>query len=120
MDNEKKAGIICIIVGICISLLALPFVEGYSEKKGFFENLIEVGIPIKKGSSPSQSSPKPVKTEGEPGKTFSYHSLIPKKIPFRYFLAVTFIFLYAGFIKIDRSRRRNKEIKNGHQDHKRS
>jgi hypothetical protein len=110
MDREMKMGIIYIIIAIGIPLLALPFVSGYSKDKGFFENLYHIAIVIKK-DKPSDSGAQPADNMEKPkSKIAHFFKLItPKRIPFRFFLVVTLIFLYIGIVRIDSARRKMKE-----------
>jgi hypothetical protein len=102
MDREKKYGILLIVVGFCIPLAALPFIGGFSKDKGFYDNFYKSGIELRKD------------TQGETGvlsapnseKKIDFSRLRPKRIPFRFFLAFTVIFLYMGIVRIDRARRR--------------
>ncbi|OPX92421.1 MAG: hypothetical protein A4E58_03334 [Syntrophorhabdus sp. PtaB.Bin006] len=107
MHREKKIGIIYIVIGICIPLLALPFVSGYSKDKGFMHNFYNVGIKVNiEGWSAPANQPPPI-----PGKqnrrTITYREFVPRLIPLRWFLAATAIFFYMGIIRIERSRRSN-------------
>jgi hypothetical protein len=104
MNQRKKSGIIFIIVGICIPLLALPFVSGYSKELGFFDNFYKIGIQIKKASPPKSGSDPLAHLDGDQGKS-KLSILIPKRIPFRFFLVVTLIFFYIGIVRIAPPRR---------------
>ncbi|OPY75910.1 MAG: hypothetical protein A4E65_03378 [Syntrophorhabdus sp. PtaU1.Bin153] len=105
MHRDKKIGILYIIVGIFIPLMALPFVSGYSSDKGFMHNFYNVGVKI---SNENQATPAADQSPATPAKQsrkkITYRSFIPKLIPLRWFLAVTAIFFYMGIIRIDRSR----------------
>ncbi len=110
MDREKKVGILLIVIGICIPLLTLPFLSGYSKDKGITNNLYLAGIAIKNdkpGNAESQPSGNIETTKSK----FSYvlSKLIPKRIPFRFFLVITLILCYMGIVRIDRSRRKNED-----------
>jgi hypothetical protein len=107
MNRDKKIGVGLIVFGICLPLMALPFISGYSKEKSIFENLYQVGIKIKKENQ-SDTAIEPAGSPGQgSGKHLDFSRLIPKRIPFRFFLAFTLIFLYAGFVKIERSKRRD-------------
>jgi hypothetical protein len=110
MDPEKRSGIILIIVGLLIPLAILPFVSGFSKEKGFFENFYNVGIEITKVSQENVPSEPAVKRDESTGKariTWSY--FIPNRIPLRFILVFTVIFIYMGIIRIDRARRKNSD-----------
>lgn len=107
MDPERRRGILFIVIGFIIPLVALPFVNGFSREKGFYENFYNAGIEIKKNSK--DNAPIQIPNKGEESKTnkkITYSMLIPQRIPFRFFLVPTVILIYMGIIRIDRSRRR--------------
>lgn len=106
MDNQKKAGIVLIIIGICIPLIALPFVSGYDKDKGLWKNFLEVGIKIKKETH-NDTQKLSVKNTGDKGKFIE--KLMPNGIPFRLFFIPMFILIYIAVIKIDWSRPKNKK-----------
>ena len=97
MDRRKKKGIILIVIGICIPLMALPFVSGYSKERGFFDNFYKIGIPIRGDSEVSPEGPVIDGTKEKPSKL---RKLVPKRIPFRFFLVITLVLLYMGIVKI--------------------
>jgi len=106
MDNRKKVGIVLIVVGICIPLIALPFVSGYEKDKGIWKNFLDVGIRIKK------DAPKEVPkiSDGNIGdKKPGLNVTIPVRIPFRLFMVPMFILLYIGIVIIDKARSRTRE-----------
>lgn len=107
MDREKKVGIILILIGICIPLAVFPFVSGYSKDKGIVDIIYKAGVAIRKDKQGGEESPSPI-TLDKPKRKVAFSNLIPKRIPFRFFLAATLILLYMGFIRIDRSRRRTR------------
>jgi len=101
MDKRKKTGIILIIVGLCIPLLALPFVSGYSKDKGIIDNFYKIGIQIRKdteGNAGNEGFANP--NRDITGKSPNFSKLIPKRIPLRFFLVITLIFLYMGIVRI--------------------
>jgi hypothetical protein len=109
MDAEKKQGIILIVIGICIPLIALPFVSGYAKDRGFIDNLYGIGIQLRKGSPEPQPGTQSLPATGNKGpKKIDWNTVMPEKIPFRLFLVFTVILLYLGIIRIDRARRRRK------------
>jgi hypothetical protein len=116
MDPDKKIGILYIFIGICIPLVALPFVSGYSKDKGFMHNFYNVGIKI---SNESQATPPVNQSPATPAKqnrkAITYKAFIPKVIPFRWFFAATAIFFYMGIIRIERSRHAGKPRQNHYQ-----
>jgi len=110
MDREKRLGIIFIIVGLIIPLATLPFVSGFSKDKGFYDNFYNAGVNIRKDMKDDTLSQSQTKTGATNGKTkMTYSMMIPQRIPFRFFLVPTVILIYMGIIRIDRSRRRNRE-----------
>jgi hypothetical protein len=109
MDREKKIGILLIAIGICIPLMAVPFISGYSKDKGILDNLYKVGITIKKDKpGQEEEAPPPISLDKPKDEDFQYSKLVPKRIPFRFFLVITLIFFYMGIVRIDRSRHRPK------------
>jgi hypothetical protein len=103
MNKQKKIGIIFIFIGICIPLIALPFITGWSDEKSLFDNFYEAGIEIKKSNSKTANSSAD-KIVDNKTKKITYSDLMPDKIPFRIFLVITVILVYAGIVKIDRSK----------------
>jgi hypothetical protein len=99
MDHRKKTGIILIAIGLAIPLLALPFVSGWSKDKGFFANFYRIGIQIR-GDKESGPAGEPFAGADTQGKGFKYSKLIPKRIPLRFFLVITLVFLYMGIVRI--------------------
>ena len=51
--------------------------------------------------------------EKQDRKGLDFSRLIPKRIPFRFFLAPSLILFYLGFVKIDASRRKNGNQREG-------
>jgi hypothetical protein len=101
MEHRKKTGIILIIVGICIPLLALPFVSGYSKEKGIIDNFYKIGIQIRKDTEGNAGNEGFANLDRNiMGKRPNFSKLIPKRIPLRFFLVITLIFLYMGVIRI--------------------
>lgn len=109
MDREKKVGIIFIVVGICIPLMVLPFLSGYSKDKKFSENLYWAGIAIRKDKPSATEHQSPGNTQEARRRMSDPSIFIPKRIPFRFFLVITLVLLYMGIIRIDRSRRKKKD-----------
>ncbi len=107
MDAQIKQAVIIIAIGICIPLAALPFVTGFDGSKGITDNFYSVGIPITKGK-PANPAAQGVSESGKPQDTSAPKAIPPVKIPFRFFLAVTVVFLFVAVIKIDRAKRRRK------------
>ncbi len=104
-DREKKAGMLLIAIGICIPLMMLPFLSSSSKEKGIVDYIYKAGIAIKKENPGGEESPSPINFD-KPKAKISFSRIVPKRIPFRFFLAATLILLYMGVIRIDRSRRR--------------
>ena len=110
MDSGKKQGILFILVGMAIPLIILPFVSGLSVDKGLRDMFFNAGIVIRKDAqkTPAVSgTTESVQTGEESRRTYS--SLIPRRIPYRYFFIPMVIFIYIGIVKIDRSRRKERE-----------
>ncbi len=110
MDREIKQAIIIIIIGICIPLAALPFVTGYDKNKGITDNFYSVGIPITKGKPADQAAQGISGQDNAQGASAASKAIPPVKIPFRFFLAVTVVFIFAAIMKIDRAKRRKKNL----------
>lgn len=105
MDKRKKTGIIFIIVGICFPLLALPFVSGYSRDRSFWANLYKIGIPIREDAHSMAGNEPPARVDSSKDNGSRYSILIPKRIPFRFFLVITVLCLYVGIAKLAPPRR---------------
>jgi hypothetical protein len=105
MDRQRRVGIIIIIVGICIPLITLPFLSGYGKDKGIFENLYRVGIELKKNPPGDAGNQSPSNIEKSEHKTPAFSRLIPKRIPFRFFLVITLILFYIGIVRMNASSR---------------
>jgi hypothetical protein len=100
MNPRKRTGIILIIAGLCFPLLALPFVSGYSKEKGIIANFYKIGIQIGKDSEGNAGNEGFGSLDNIKGKSPKYSKLIPKRIPFRFFLVITLILLYMGITRI--------------------
>ncbi len=110
MDNQKKAGITLIVIGICIPLMALPFVSGYEKDKGLWNNYYSIGIKIKKDTQGEGSKIADGSTGDQASKkSFFSDRIIPQRIPFRLFLIPMFILLYIGIVTIDKARSRARK-----------
>ncbi len=110
MSNEKKKGILLIIIGICIPLFALPFVSGFDIHKGFMDNFYNTGIRITKDQSvpaPAVHNSPPVTSKG----SFDFKRMRIEKIPYRLFFVPTFLLIYIGIVLIDRDRKRLSQPK---------
>ena len=105
MDREKKFGIILIIIGICIPLMTLPFLSGYSKDQGILD-LYRAGIALTKDKQVETGTQTPVKIAAPQRKLPSFSKLIPTRIPFRFFLVITVVLLYMGIVRIDASIRK--------------
>lgn len=106
MNKERQLGITYILIGILVPILVLPFISGFSKDKSFNDNFYSAGIEISKDETESVSSSN--KNEKSKGITLELSRLKPKKIPFRFFLVITLIFLYLGIIRIDSTRQTKK------------
>ena len=104
MDQQRKVGLILILIGICIPLITLPFLSGYSSDKGFFDNFYRVGIELRKDKTADSDSHPFEKLERQESKGLDFSRLIPKRIPFRFFFVPSLILFYVGFVKIDAAR----------------
>ena len=105
MDRQKRIGIIIIIVGICLPLITLPFLSGYAKEKGIFENLYRVGIELKRDKQDGAGNSPPANIEKPVAQAPAFLKLIPKRIPFRFFLVITLILFYIGIVKISAASR---------------
>jgi hypothetical protein len=105
MNQRKKSGILWIVIGMCVPLLALPFLSGWSKERGFFENVYKIGIPIKKDVHGMAGNEPLAHVDGGQGGGSKLSILIPKRIPFRFFLVVTLIFFYIGIVRLAPPRR---------------
>ena len=104
MNNEKKKGILLIVIGICIPLFVLPFVSGFDLDKGFMDNYYNTGIRIMKdtGQTPEAKPAAVSKNPLDPRK------MRIEKIPFRFFLAPTVLLIYIGIVLLERARAKRK------------
>jgi hypothetical protein len=109
MDRETKTGIILILIGICVPLITLPFLSGYTKDKGIFANLYQVGIQIKQDKQGDTANPPAENIRKINRTTPNFSKLIPKKIPFRFFLVISVVLFYMGILRIDSSRRKKAE-----------
>ena len=107
MDPEMKVGILFVVIALCIPLAAIPFLSGYSKDKGVIANLYGLAIEIKKDKGEDASGQS--RAVGKAPRRIDFSRIIPKRIPFRVFLALTLILLYPGIIRIDAARRRERE-----------
>jgi len=106
MDKETKIGIAFIIIGICIPLMAFPYLSGYTADKGIFENLFQAGIQIKKDKPGDTANQPPGTMRKITRRTPDFSKLIPKAIPFRFFLVISVVLFYMGIVRIDAARRK--------------
>lgn len=102
MKSDRKKGLILIVLGICVPLFALPFLSGFSKDKGFTDNLYSVGIQIRK-EPPAKAA---ANLQPPEKRKLTYSDVLPRRIQFRFILALGVIFLFAGFMKLERSRER--------------
>lgn len=102
MNPNKKIGLILIIIGICIPLLTLPFLSGFSKDKSFKENLYNVGIQIRK-EAPANPVTNVQPTEK---RKPTYSDVLPRRIQFRFILALAVLLLFIGIVKIEQSRQK--------------
>ena len=103
MNPGKKSGIIFIVIAICIPLLVLPFLSGFSREKGLIDNLYSVGIQIAK------DRPDNGVGNGDPSqkRKITWGDIMPRRIQFRFILAISVILLFVGFVRIERSRHKD-------------
>jgi hypothetical protein len=106
MNAMKKSGIRLIIIGICLPLVALPFMSSDAKGKGFWENFYRIGIQLKKGNESGMQSPSDeiTKTENIKFDTSNLTKMVPKRIPLRFFLVAGLILFYLGLVRIIRSK----------------
>jgi hypothetical protein len=92
-----------------IPLASAPFMSGFSRDKGIIDNLYDASIPIRENHPADAINPASGDSDSSKGKTgIQWSRLIPKRIPFRFFLVPTLIFSYMGIVRIDRARRRRR------------
>ena len=109
MDRETKYGIFLIIIGMLIPLASAPFMSGFSRDKGIIDNLYDASIPIRENHPADAINPSSGDSVSSKSKSgIQWSRLIPKRIPFRFFLVPTLIFSYMGIVRIDRARRRRR------------
>ncbi len=107
MNAMKKSGIRLIIIGICLPLIALPFMStGASKPVGFWESFYRMGIQLKKGNESGMESPaaEVTRTENINFDTSNLSKMVPKRIPLRFFLAAALILFYLGVVRIIKSK----------------
>jgi hypothetical protein len=109
MDRETKTGIVLILIGICVPLITLPFLSGYSQDKGIFANLYQVGIQIKQDKQGDPANPPAENMRKINRSTPNFAKLMPKAIPLRFFLVISVVLFYMGILRIDSSRRKKAE-----------
>lgn len=102
MNPNKKAGITLVIIGICIPLLTLPFLSGFSKDKSLTENLYGVGIQIRK------EAPANPATNVQPAekRKLTYSDVLPRRVQFRFILALAVVLLFVGIVKLEQSRQK--------------
>jgi hypothetical protein len=84
LAGNRKVGIALIIIGICLPLALSPFITGYKEGAGVFNNLLGIKIVV-------AFSGKPV------------------NIPYRIFLGMGVAFIFMGIWCIDMAKGRSKK-----------
>lgn len=105
MKREKKRGLVLIVAGICIPLLALPFVTGFDAQKGIMSNVYETGIPLQKTThGMPETSAKTQTKEAKDGRSL-VERFTPRMFPLRYLLALGVFLIFIGIVKIDRARK---------------
>jgi hypothetical protein len=99
VNREKKIGIVLIVFGICFPLLLLPFVSGYGIDEGIIQNLLNVGIVLKKEKplTGGETLPSPLM------------KIIPGRLPYRFIIASGIFLIFTGILKIDISRRKESD-----------
>ncbi len=110
MNRNRKTGIILILIGVCIPLATLPFLSGYSKEKSFTDNLYSVGIQIAKEKPAATSSAGSVTNPGPTEKRkITWDDVMPKRIQFRFILALAVILIFVGIVKVEGSRRKQDD-----------
>jgi hypothetical protein len=89
--GNKKIGIVLIIIGICLPLALLPFITGFKEGAGLYNNTFGIKIVV----------------------TFAGK---PVNIPYRIFVAMGVAFMFMGIWCIDMAKGRSKKDGNPGED----
>jgi hypothetical protein len=89
--GNKKIGIVLIIIGICLPLALSPFITGYKEGAGLYNNIFGIKIVV-----------------AFAGK--------PVNIPYRIFVAMGVAFIFMGIWCIDMAKARSKKEENPSED----
>ena len=84
LAGNKKVGVVLIVIGICLPLTLAPFITGYKEGAGLFNNLFGIKIMV-------ALSNKVV------------------NIPYRIFLAMGVAFIFMGIWCIDMAKARPRK-----------
>ncbi|HAR94811.1 MAG TPA: hypothetical protein DCR97_02440 [Deltaproteobacteria bacterium] len=102
INSERKKGIRLIVIAVLIPLLTLPFLSGFSKDKGFIGNLYDVGIQIRDEAKDRTTADRGPTEK----KKLTYGDVIPRRIQFRFILALAVVLLFVGVVKIEQSRRK--------------
>jgi hypothetical protein len=110
MNKQKIVGILFIIIGLCISLAGAPFLTGYSSEKGIIDNALDISVRIKeKKAEPDISADK---NKVQVKKSFNFMNIVPEKIPYRFFLALSVFLIFIGIRRLDPSLQYKKNPEN--------
>jgi hypothetical protein len=111
MDGERKKGVVLIAVGVIIPLMVLPLVSGHLPGKGFFTNLLSIGIPLRvETRGPGQVPPRAEEQKQVPEKAKGgWERYFPTVLPFRFVVALGVLLVFIGIVKIDATRKRRND-----------
>ncbi len=104
MDKVKKKGLILIVIGICMPLLALPFITGFDKQKGIMKNVYETGIPLRKATTEKQEAIARPGTERTKDTGSLIERFMPQMLPLRYIVALGVFLIFLGILRIDKAR----------------
>ena len=91
MTKYKRIGIILILIGICIPLVAFVFSSGYNPKLGFLWSITKMNIYL--WTQPAKPQTPPPGLDFDP--YFEPHD-IPVVLPYKYTFGLGVIFVLSG------------------------
>ncbi|MCX5802092.1 MAG: hypothetical protein NTU69_00925 [Proteobacteria bacterium] len=94
MSRGRKIGIMFIIIGTLIPLVSLLWVTGYDHKKGIISNIYNVSIVLREEKSGN---------EGAVESSSKMTKFIPKRLPYRFILALGIFLVFIGILRLDLS-----------------